>query len=164
MIRHLKTFFYPAVLTYTYNYPKELVIAKITEVLKREATLFTSNDMTGRFRNPDTFVIDTVSFAYTRGVKYGSMLVCEITESEKGIINIKTKAKPALVFYFLFFLAIILGLFYLYNFLQTSLTTSLCWSLGLLIVGPAICIGFSNVAIYSVRERYLMYIDKELKT
>jgi len=164
MIRHFKTFFYPAVLTYSYNHPKQLVIAKITEILKREATLFTSNDMTGRFRNANTIVIDTVSFAYTRGVKYGSTLVGEITESEKDITNIKTKTKPAPVFYFLFFLAIILGLFYLYNFLQTGLTTSLGWSLGFLIVGPAICIGFSNVAIYSVRERYLMYIDKELKT
>jgi hypothetical protein len=164
MIKHLKAFFYPAVLTYSYNHPKELVIEKITEVLKRKATLFTSNDMTGSFRNADIFLINTVSFAYTRGVEYGSTLVGEITESEKGITNIKTKAKPALVFYFLFFLAIILGLFYLYNFLQTGLTTSLCWSLGLLIVGPAVCIGFSNVAIYAVRERYLTYIDKELKT
>lgn len=163
MIKHLKTFFYPAVLTYSYNHPKELVIEKITEVLKKKATLFTSNDMTGRFRNADTFLINTVSFAYTRGVNYGSTLVGVITESEKSITNINTKAKPALVFYFLFFLAIILGLFYLYNFLQTGLTTTLCWSLGLLIVGPAICIGFSNVAIYSVRERYITYIDKELK-
>lgn len=163
MIKHLKTFFYPVVLTYSYNQPKAYVVAKITEVLKRKVTLFTSNDLTGRFRSDEIFVIDTVSFAYTRGVKYGSTLVAEIIESENGVTKIRTKAKPALVFYFLFFLAMILGLFYLFNFFQTGLIASLCWSLGILIAGPALCIGFSNVAIFSVRERYLMYIDKELK-
>jgi hypothetical protein len=33
----------------------------------------------------------------------------------------------------------------------------------MLIIGPALSIGLSNVAIASVRERYRMYIDKALK-
>ncbi len=49
MIKHLKTFFYPVPLTYTYNHSKEFVIEKLSEIFKKKATLFTSNDMTGEF-------------------------------------------------------------------------------------------------------------------
>lgn len=83
MLKHFKTFFYPTVFTYSYNQPKELVIAKITEVLKKKGTLFSSNDLTGRFLNLDTFAINTVSPAYTGGVKYGSTLVGHIMDLKK---------------------------------------------------------------------------------
>jgi hypothetical protein len=164
MLKHFKTFFYPAVLTYSYNQPKELVIAKITEVLKQKVTLFSSNDMTGRFLNQDTFKINTVSPAYTRGVKYGSTLVGQIIESKNGMTEIRTKAKPSLALYALFFITLIFGLGYLYKFIQTGSTGFLLWSLAMFFLGPALSIGFSNVAIYSVRVRYNMYIDKVLIT
>jgi len=164
MLKHFKTFFYPGVLTYSYNLPKELIIAKITDVLLKKVTFFSSNDMKGRFLSPETFAINTAPFANTNGVKYGSTLVGHIIENEKGITTIKTRAKPALVFYFLFFLAIISGLLYLYRFIQTGSTQVLIGSLAALFLGPALSIGFSNVAIHSIRERYKMYIDKELRS
>ena len=164
MLKHFKTFFYPTVLTYAYNQPKELVIAKITEVLKENITLFSSNDMTGRFLNQDTFVINTVSPAYTRSVKYGSTLVGQIIESKNGMTEIRTKAKPSLALYLIFFVTLIFGLLYLYKYIQTGSTGFLFWSLAMIFLAPALCIGFSNVAIYSVRVRYKMYIDKALIT
>ena len=164
MLKHFKTFFYPAVLTYSYNLPKELVITKITEVLKKKVTLFSSNDMTGRFLNQDTFAINTVSPANTKGVKYGSTLVGQIIESKNGMTEIRTKAKPSLALYSMFFVTLIFGLTYLYKFIQTGSTGFLFWSLAMLFLGPALSIGFSNVAIYSVRARYKMYIDKAIIT
>lgn len=164
MLKHFKTFFYPVVLTYSYNQPKELVIEKITEVLKEKVTLFSSNDMTGEFLNQDTFAINTVSFAYTSGVKYGSTLVGQIIESKNGMTEIRTKAKPSLALYSMFFIALIFGLLYLYKFFQTGSSGFLFWSLAVLLLGTALSIWFSNVAIYSVRVRYNMYIDKALIT
>ena len=163
MIKHFKTFFYPSVLTYSYNLPKEIVIAKIVEVFKEKVTLFSSNDMTGKFINQDKFAINTISIANTRGVKYGSTLIGQIIESERGKTEVKTKTKPSLAFYLIFFITIFLGLFYFFKFVQTGLTEGLFWSLGMIILGPSIAIGLSNVAILSVQERYKMYIDKALK-
>jgi len=164
MLKHFKTFFYPTVLTYSYNQPKEMVIAKITEVLKKKVTLFSSNDMTGKFLTQDTFAINTVSFANTNGVKYGSTLVGQIIESKNGMTEIRTKAKPSLVLYSMFFITLFFGLGYFYKFVQTSSTEFIFWSLAMIFLGPPLSIGFSNVAIYSVRLRYKMYIDKALTT
>ncbi|MEP7237437.1 MAG: hypothetical protein ABI685_06225 [Ferruginibacter sp.] len=164
MIKHFKTFFYPPVLTYLYKQPKECVIAKIKEILERKVTFFTSNDMTGRFLNGDSFVINAESPAYTSRVKYGSSLVGEIIELEKGTTLIKTKTEPSIAFYFLFLITIVFGLIYLYKSIQTGSTEVLLWSLAILIIGPALAIGFSNVAIASIQERYKMYIDKELNS
>jgi len=164
MIKYFKTFFYPSVLTYSYNQPKEFVISKIKEVLENKVTFFSGNDMKGRLLNGDTFAINVVSPAYTRGLKYGSTLVGQISESQKGVTQIKTKAKTSIALYFLFFVTIAFGLAYLYKFKQTGSSEFLLWSLAMLIIGPALSIGFSNVAIASIRERYKMYIDKELNT
>jgi hypothetical protein len=164
MIKHFKTFFYPDTSIYTYNQSKEVVITKIAEVLKRKVTFLSSNDMKGRFLNGDTFAIDTVTPAYTRGVKYSSTLIGQVIKLQNGATQIKTKAKPSMALYFLFFVTIIFGIVYLYKFIQTGSTSFLFWSLAMLIIGPALSIGFSNVAIASIRERYKMYIDKELKT
>ncbi|KAA9036502.1 hypothetical protein FW778_17945 [Ginsengibacter hankyongi] len=162
MLRYFKTFFYPDTLTYSYNQSKETVLAKIEEVLKRKVTFLSSNDMKGRFLNSDTFAIDTISPAYTRGVKYSSTLIGQVVELGNETTQIKTKAKPSMALYFLFFVTIIFGIAYLYKFIQTGSTSFLFWSLAMLIIGPALSIGFSNVAIASIRERYRMYIDKEL--
>jgi len=163
MIRHLKTFFYPVTLTYSYNKSKDVVLAKVHEVLNRKVSLLSSQDINGSFLNSDTFAIETIKFAYTRGVKYNSTLVGQVIESQNGTTQINTKAKPSFALYFFFFVTIIFGIAYLYKFIQTGSTGFLFWSLAMLLIGPALSIGFSNVAIASIRERYSMYIDKELK-
>jgi len=127
MIKHFKAFFHPPVLTYSYNQPKDLVVAKITEVLKNKATLFSSNDTQGNFLNADTFVINAVSAVNTRGVKYSSALVGKIIESQEGITEIKTKAKPSFTLYSLFFVTIVFGLIYLYKFIQTGSSQASLW-------------------------------------
>lgn len=163
MIKHVKAFFYPDILIYSYNQSKETVLAKIEEILKRKVTFLSSNDMKGRFLNSDTFSIDTVSPAYTKGIKYSSTLIGQVIQSQNET-QIKTKAKPSSALYFLFFATIIFGIAYLYKFIQTGSTGFLFWSLVMLIIVPALLIGFSKVTIASIRERYKMYIDKELKT
>lgn len=163
MFNHLKTFFYPVTLSYSYIQPKEVALAKIDEVLKKKITFLSSNNIKGRFLNSDTFVIDIVSPAYTRGIKYSSTLIGQVIELENGTTQIKTKTKTSLALYFLFFLAIILGIAYFYKFIQSGSTGFLIWSLAFFTIGPSLSIGISNVAIAAIRERYKMYIDKELK-
>ena len=164
MIQHFKTFFFPDTSIYTYNQSKKVVLTKIDEILKRKVTFLDSNNMKGHFLNGDTFAINTISPALTKGVKYSSTLIGQVIELQNGITQIKTKAKPSIALYFLFFVKIIFGIAYLYKFIQTGSTSFLFWSLAILIIGPALSIGFSNVAITSIRERYKMYIDKELNT
>ena len=164
MLKHFKIFFYPTVLTYSYNKPKEIVIAKITEVFNQKVTLFSSNDMTGKFLNKDTFAINTNSFANIQGVKYGSTLVGQIIDSKNVITEIRTKAKPNFILYTMFFVSLIVGLLYLFKFFQNNSTEFIFWSLALLFFGTVLPIGFSNVAIYSIRLRYKMYIHKALST
>src|SRR5687768_14605301 len=60
MIKYLKDFFYPPVLTFAYNQPKEIVIDKIREVLSKKVTFFSSRDMTGMFLTENMFTISLV--------------------------------------------------------------------------------------------------------
>ena len=53
MIKYFKTFFYPNTYTYTYNQSKEIVLARIDEILNRKTTFLSSNDVKGRFLNND---------------------------------------------------------------------------------------------------------------
>lgn len=162
MIKYLKTFFYPDALIYTYNLSKEEVLSKIEDILKRKVTFFGDSDMKGSFLNEDTFRINIVSMANTNGVKYSSTLVGQVLESQNGTTCIKLKAKPSFALYSLFFVTIILGIGYLYKSIKTGSSSFLFWSLAMLIGGPFLSIGISNVAITSILERYKMYIHKEL--
>lgn len=164
MVKYFRTFFYPAVITYSYGQSKESVIAKIGEVLEKKVTFFSSNDMAGHFLNGDTFTINAVFPMYPKWVKYRTRLVGQVTGSQKGPTQIHTKATPGSVWYVLFFVTIIAGLIYAYKFMQTSTADYLFWSLAMLLIAPALAIGLSNVAIAVIRERYKMYIDKELNT
>ncbi|HEY5772344.1 MAG TPA: hypothetical protein VIS75_06925, partial [Chitinophagaceae bacterium] len=60
MIRHVKIFFYPQVLIYSYNKPKEIVIEKISEVLSRKTTFHGSHDITGMFLTGNMFYISLI--------------------------------------------------------------------------------------------------------
>ena len=169
MIRHIKIFFYPPVLTYSYNKPKEIVIQKISEVLSKKTTFPGSHDIAGMFLTGNMFYISLVGpmfhakFMFVGKFIFGSTLVGDIIESRRGITEIKTKARPSFGSYFLFFIAIISGVAYLYKFIQTGSAVFLFWSLVWLFFGTALSIGLSNVGISSIRKRYKMYIDKDLK-
>jgi hypothetical protein len=164
MFEHFKVFFNPIAQNYFYNLPKELVIEKIEKVFKHKVSLLSSNDMEGSFLSKDIFKIDIVSGFYSKGGKYSSRLIGEIIEYEKGITQIKTIAKPSLTLYIGFFFGVIFGLISFYKFAQTNSFKFLFWSILFLIGITALSIGFSSAAIVSIRERYKMYIDKELKT
>ena len=161
MIKLLKTFFYPQSVSYLYNVPKEAAITKIEAILKKKVAFFSSNDMAGSFLNTDTFTINIISPVYLRGVKCGSVLIGQISELQKGTTQIRTITKPNSTLYFLFFFTIFLGLVFSYRFIQTDSIEFLFWSLAMLVIGPALSIGISNVAITVIRERYKMYIDDE---
>ncbi len=107
MIKYFKTFFYPVTLIYSYNQPKEAVIAKIEKVLSRKVTFLGDNDMKGSFLSDDTFTIEMISFAYTNGVKYSSTLIGKVLEPQNGTTHIKIKAKPSFALYSLFFVTTI---------------------------------------------------------
>ncbi len=164
MLKHLKTFFNPSSKNYSYTQPKELIISKIKEVFKEKVTLLSSNDMKGIFLSKDTFEIEIISAGYANGVKYSSSLIGEIIETQNGRTQIKTIAKPSVALYILFLIGIVFGIIAFYNFMQTNSFVSLFWSIVIIIGLPTFSIGFSNVAIAAIRERYKMYIDKELKS
>jgi hypothetical protein len=125
--------------------------------------MLSSNDMKGSFLSKDTFEIDIISMGYSKGAKYSSSLIAEIIESQKGITEIKTIAKPSLALYISFLMGIIFGLIALNKFIQTNSYMFLFWSIVFLFGITSLLIGISNVAIATIRERYKMYIDKELK-
>jgi len=161
LINYFKAFFYPTVITYSYNQPKEVVIAKVAEVLNKNITPHSSNDLTGKFLNDDSFAVNTVSLA--KGITFSSPLVGQIIGIANKSTEIKTTSKPGLVLYVCFFGSILLGLIHFYKYSQSNSTGFLFLSLTLIIGGPAFLIGFSKVATDSIRERFEMYIDKPLK-
>ncbi len=69
---------------------------------------------------------------------------------------------PSFTLYFLFLLSVIFSVVIFFKFTQIGTVELLLWSLAILIAGPCLTIGFSNVAIHTIRIRYKLYIDKEL--
>jgi len=164
MLKYLRTFFSPGTLIYSYNHPKDLIVEKVAEIVANKLTFLGSNDMTGHFLDRDTFAINLNSPAFTYGIKYRSILVGKIVETQKEKTEIRARAKPAWILYLLFFITIILGLVYLFKYFQTNYVNSLYWSLAMLLAGPVICIWFSNVANAAICERFEKYMNRQLKT
>jgi len=162
MIKHLQTFFYPTTSKYSYNQSKQTVIAKVEKVLTNTSTFFGDHDMKGSFLSDDTFILEIQSFAFTKGVKYSSTLQGKIIESNNGTTCINIKAKPRFALYVIFFVTIIVGIAYFYEYFQTNSISFLFLALAMLIGGPFLSIGISNVAIASIGNRYTMYIHKKL--
>ena len=162
MIKHLKDFFYPPVLAFTYNQPKEIIIDKIKEVLSKKVTFFSSRDMTGMFLTENMFTISLVVSVLAARPLLGFTLVGDIFELRRGVTEIRTKPRPSIGLYLLFFVAIILSIVNFYEFINTGSAGFLFWSLGILFGGACLSIGLSNVGTAAIYERYKMYIDKEL--
>lgn len=163
MIRYFKTFFYPETIIYSYSLPIETVLSRIAAVLEKRPGLLGYRDIKGRFLNSNTFAISTISLAYATGVNYGSRLTGQVVQTQNGSTQIKTKVRPGIGLYILFFATLLFGIAYLIGYFKSGTTGFLPWSLALMVFGPAISIGFSKVAIASIHERYREYIDKELK-
>lgn len=165
MFKYLKTFFYPEAITYSYKQPGELIIAKIHEILDRnnDKSIWSYNqDFKGNFLEENTFYIDSISPASTRGVKYSSTLIGKIYETQNGITQIITRTKPRGALYALFFISIIIGAASLWQFINTASNKFLLEAILFLFAGTCLSIGISNVLGASVQERYDLYIDKEL--
>jgi len=163
MIKYLKDFFYPPVLTFAYNQPKEIVIDKIRQVLNKKVTFFSSRDMIGMFLTENMFTISLVVPVLAARPLMGFTLVGDVFELRRGVTEIRTKPRPGVGLYFLFFMAVIIGIGYFYEFIKTGSTGFLFWSLGILLGGALLSIGLSNVGKASIYERYKIYIDKELR-
>jgi hypothetical protein len=162
MIKHLKKFFFPTTSKYSYVQSKQTVIAKVEKALNRKGHFFGDNDVIGSFLSEDTFIMEIISFAFTNGVKYSSKLTGKIVESNNGITCINIKAKPNFALYIIFFVTIIVGIAYSYKYFQSNSLSFLFLALAMLIGGPFLAIGISNVTISSIDKRYKMYIHKEL--
>lgn len=163
MIKDFKTFFYPSVVTYSYNQPKEIIVSKIADIFSKKVGSAGNSGISAIFLTDNMFAISLKLPIRFVELMFGSTLVGEIIKSQKGMTKIETKARPGFGLYFLFFLALIAGLGYMYEYIRTWSTVFLFSSLAIIIVVSALSIGFSNVFIVSIRERYMKYIDKELK-
>lgn len=102
MIKHLKEFFYPPTITYSYNLSKEIVIVKIMEVFSKKVTIWGGKDMTGMFLTDNIFSVSVVRPALGPRLSLGSTLVGEICEVKKGLTEIKTIARPNFAAYIFF--------------------------------------------------------------
>lgn len=162
MLKYLKAFFYPAVITFSYNQRKELVIAKIMEVLNENVSLFSNNDMAGRFLSQDSFAIHLVHPAFVRGARLSPTLVGKILESSEGVTAVSTLVKPVFALYAMFFATPVLAVFYCWKFSLAGLPEYLVSTILLLLLGPALSVSFFHVAKSAIRQRYMMYIDKAL--
>lgn len=164
MYQYFKKFFNPPTLAYSYNKPRASVIAELNDIFQQKVSMFTNNDVTGKFKSENKFVLDVVSPAYTRGGKYSATLEAEIMEKEKDYTTIKTRVSPNPVWYLLFFLSIVFSLILFYNYISTGLIKFLFGSVAMLFCGPFISVALSNIGIGIIRERYYLYIHKKLKS
>jgi hypothetical protein len=156
MLKHLVTFFYPKSKDFHYQESSEVVKAKVNSVLNRKFSIWDTTDITGRFTSEDTFVI------FLSGRRPPSSgLSCKIIQQEDGTTIIRTKAGPGME-YFFFFLSLIGGIAYMYNAFQKESGSFYLLSIACMVLGPILSIGYSNVSIGAINERYWLYIHKEL--
>ncbi|MES2617727.1 MAG: hypothetical protein V4613_07610 [Bacteroidota bacterium] len=163
MIKHIRTFFFPHQILYTFSLSKELIVARLDEVLNRKWTLLDNNNLLGEFKNKDTFEIWMKSAAYGTGLIGKSKLVAEILESQNGQTEVKLKAKPNIGLYIWFFVFVAFSIVYLCDAINTGSIKFILLSCLMLIGGPLLCVGISNVQIAALKDNYIKYIDKNLR-
>jgi hypothetical protein len=162
MKKLLANLFYPEKRTFTYNGSREIIIQKIQDLFSKGDKFLSGPDIDGSFIDGDIFKMQVYSSAITKGVGFGSTLFGKITNNNDGsLVELEATASSSLKF--LFFLAIFLGIAYMYLFFRTSDTAYLYSSIGMTLIGPALSIFMAGVSNEAIFDRYIRYIDKELK-
>ncbi len=156
MLKHLVTFFYPKSKDFHYQESSEVVKAKVNGVLERNYSIWDTTDIRGRFTSEDIFEVYLSSER-----PFTSTLSCKIIQQEDGTTIIRTKAGPGMEYLF-FFLSLIVGIAYMYNAFQKESGSFYLLSIACMVLGPILSIGYSNVSIGAINERYWLYIHKEL--
>lgn len=156
MKQYIKNFFYPEPQIFNYELPKEIVIAKIDEVISQKITYFGEFDIKGSFVSSDNFEIHSIPMDL--GVRYYSKLTGHVVESQNGTTVIKTKVKFNYVLYFLFIFSILVGIVFLFKSVQSGSIVGIITELVAIVAAPAVAIGISNFSKNLIYDRYRKYI------
>ncbi len=158
--KHIENFIKPQVVVYKFDVSKEVAITKIRALFEKDQGVFGLMDFKGEFTKENRFEMYCTVYVSSG---YGSTLVCDVLEREDEGIEIRTQTIPSGLLYFLAVLSMILGFWFIYNFIVTKNFGHLLSSFILLFLGPIACIGFSNIANAGIRERFGLYVSKVLK-
>lgn len=159
-----RNFFHPAPLIYTYAESSDVIISKIREILSEKGSLLWSErDFTAEFLSDDTFFMKLNSVG-SGGPKFNPVLTGRISRLNDTQTEIEINFERNLVLQITFFISVIFGLAYFTKFMISRSIEFLFWSVGVLLGGTLLSIGFANVGNGAVQERFEMYISKPLRT
>lgn len=146
---------------YYYNESIEILTERLNCILNEKESVQIGNDIQIFSIAKNSFTINLIS-NFSRNFFYQSTLKAEVI----GVINtleIRTKIKPALILFVLFFFSLFFGVAYFYNFILSTKIEFLIWSLILIIGGPAISILVANISSTALYNKFDNYIDKRLR-
>ena len=161
MTRQFKIFFNPKVEVYYYDSKSEIITSDISDIFSSSSGFLSGNDMRGFFNDKYTFEIERIS-PVLGSFAFRPKLIGQISELENKT-EIKTTIRTSFMFYILFVLTILLGIFGLFICAQTYSLKSLLTSISIIVVGPLLTIALSNFNVGLLTDRYKRYIDSPLR-
>jgi hypothetical protein len=160
----LPNLFYTIQVVYTYQEPAGVIKEKITALLNRSGKFWSGPDIDGRFVSADRFTLIAASGAYTQGVKYASTLYGQVMDSEDAPTRIEIKICASRAYKTICSAAVVLGSILLLMAVSALSLEFLLVALAMLVLGPLGCNWLAGIANETVKDRYLRYIHRELRS
>ncbi len=153
--------FSPEIYSYQISRSKHEVISKFQEIFKPRIGLWSNSDFIGSCSN-DSFTLNLVSPAFTRGPRIGSSLIGTVfeTNANESIIEIQISRSPRV--FALIILFFVFGIILFIQFLNRENSFDfLLWSLGGFILAPLFVLWLSAISSDTLKERFELFLKKE---
>jgi hypothetical protein len=161
LLRYLLT---SEVKTYQYAVPREAVIEKMTEIFNKSGKFLSDPDFDGCFTEGNSFEMSVDSGVVTFGnVKFGSILYGKVRAYDSNQTIIETEVKARFPIKLTAIVIPLVGFVSLYLVLLNFSWQSCLTAVAMILLSPLICNWFAGVFNATIRERFDVYIDREIR-
>ena len=161
MNRSVVHFFSAVTKTYYFSQPGDEISHELNNYLTPKNALINNSDFVGSFSDQSNFSINLVSSGYRPAFgRLSSSMSGTISEVAPGRSMLTTTIRTSIPLFALFLFTIIAGIIDLFKSLDHHSASLFVAGLGLLVLGPALCVWYAGVSRYSIQERFEIYLKR----
>ncbi len=158
----LPIFKYP-IQTYSFEFSKEVLSERLTDIFQRNTIVNNDNQYSGYMSSKDSFEIKFSHIALVIGFIGNTKLLGSISSEKQEKSTIQINIKPAIGYYVWFTLGIIIGIVYIFQFIDSRNLNYLFASAFSLIIVPFLFVQIFKVIANSLIESFEKQIDQSIR-